>query len=724
MSVALPVSFSTAAQASDPPVVNQISWRPLGPAPSTQGLTNYTEDSSGRISALAAHPMDANTLYVAAAGGGVWKTIDGGNTWVPLTDSQSTLFMGAIALAPSNPEVIYAGTGEAHMGPSKARNFRDNIYYGRGILKSINGGSEWTLLGAAEFDRRTISRIVVDPADPNEVYVAVGALATNGRTGNTGIWKSTDGGVTWTNTTTTDIPTDGAFSDLVADRAQPQTLYAAVGQPGGDPRNGVYKSSDGGATWAPAGDFPVGDPRVGRITLAVAPTAPQRLFAAIARSGPTNSLFQLLRTRDAGSTWQVVMTVDDKFCPSGTIDVNYLASAGDYHNTLAVDPVNPDIIYAGGICLISSAGGGDPGTWVTIAPGETEGPHRDHQTLAFDASGRLLDATDGGLWRLDDAALPPRWANLNTDLHITQFVGIALHPTNPNLAYGGTQDTGTVRFEGTARWPRLLRGDGGATLVSSSSPDIVYQVTRISTAATSSRFRRSANGGNTWSTADVGIPRGECRTFYFPAVLDPADPNHLLLGTNRVYETFDGGATWNVIRPPDTLQCTVADHGNIDSIAMAPSDSKTIYISVQGHIFVTFDGGGVWNPRDVPTVADHFQKLVVDPTNNLIAYAVRDRFDGGHVFRTEDGGQSWTDRSGDLPNLPTYALVVDSRLGGNVLYAGNDDGVYVSSDLGGHWVRFGDGLPNAQVTHLELNTTLKILAAGTHGRGMWEISVD
>ena len=201
--------------------VNDSSWTPRGPAPSVDNdvvSTGYIENTSGRITAIAAHPIEVNTLYIAAAGGGVWKTTDGGSTWKSLTDDQPlvppdkrTLFMGAIALAPSSPNIIYAGTGEANFGPSKAGNlimnageFRDNIYYGRGILKSVDNGDSWTLLtGTGEdgtldnFDRRAISQIVVDPTDPDTVYVAVGAQASNGLAGNTGIWRSRDGGLTW-----------------------------------------------------------------------------------------------------------------------------------------------------------------------------------------------------------------------------------------------------------------------------------------------------------------------------------------------------------------------------------------------------------------------------------------------------------------------------------------------------------------------------------------------
>src|SRR5258708_462179 len=239
--------------------LDALTWTPVGPAPTVNGPTDYIEPASGRIAALAAHPTDPNTIYIAAAGGGVWRTNDGGVTWTPMTDAQATLFMGAIAIAPSDPNVIYAGTGEPHMGPSKAKNFRDNIYYGRGVLRSADGGNTWTLVGAAQFDRRTTSKIVVDPADPNTVYVAVGALATNGLPGNTGIRKSTDGGVNWTNTATA-ISTTAAFSDLVMDPSNAQTLFVAGAAAPGAPPQGPNKASTTPAPWPPARPSPPAPP--------------------------------------------------------------------------------------------------------------------------------------------------------------------------------------------------------------------------------------------------------------------------------------------------------------------------------------------------------------------------------------------------------------------------------------------------------------------------------
>lgn len=717
----------------DPPYSASVaisSWVPIGPAPTVNGLTDYTEPASGRITGVAAHPTNPNVIYIAAAGGGVWRTTDRGVSWTSLTDTQGMLFMGAIAIAPSDPNTIYAGSGEANMGPSKARNFRDNIYYGIGVLKSTDAGSTWTLVGATQFFRRTISRVHVDPTNPNIVYVAVGALATNGLPGNTGIWKSTDGGATWDNTTTS-ISTTAAFSDLVMDPSDSQTLYAAVGAPGGDPANGVYKSTTAGASWSPASGFPFADPRVGRIALAISPPitpgGPRTLYAAVALPGPpnseTNSLYRLLRTTDGGASWDQLLTSADQFCPSETSTLNYLGGSGDYQNILGVDPVNPNNVYAAGLCLIRSTSGGDAGTWEAIAPGTTDGPHRDHHAMVFDAAGNLLDGNDGGIWRLDDP-VGVVWSNLNGNLQITQFVGIALHPTDATIVYGGTQDTGTVMFQGSPQWPRLLRGDGGASHVSFSNPMRVYQVTRISTAPTSSVFRRSDDGGQTWAPKDQAF-RGDQKNFYFPVVMDPNNSERLLLGTTGLLESTDGGDTWSTIGQPGVNgwpPCTVCD--NVDSLAVAPSDVNTIYTSAGGHIFVTIDHGASWQQRDVGGVTNpHFRSLLIDPANNLVAYAVRDRFDGAHVFQTTNGGQSWTDISGDLPNLPVNTIVSVAGVTPKTLYVGTDAGVYVSTDQGAHWTRFGIGLPNAPVADLKPNTTLNILAAATHGRGVWEISL-
>jgi photosystem II stability/assembly factor-like uncharacterized protein len=769
------------AQAIDPNA--PVGWTFMGPAPSLDNdvlSTGYIENTSGRIVGIAAHPTNAGAIYVAAASGGVWETVDGGATWTPLTDDQPlvaadkrTLFMGAIALAPSSPNVIYAGTGEANFGPSKAGNlvtntgeFRDNIYYGRGVLKSVDAGLSWTLLtGTGEdgslnnFDRRAISQIVVDPITPATVYAAVGAQSTNGLAGNTGIWRSRDGGLTWRNMTA-GISTTAAFTDLVIDPSAPQTLFAAVGgyliAPDGiitgDPANGIYKTTDAGEHWTLLVDPNLtSGTGAGRIALAIARSNPQILFAAITRPSD-NHILGLRRSANGGASWATVVS-PGSICPSGGININYLGSAGDYHNTLAIDPTDPNIVYAGGHCLIARSTLG--GAWFAVGDGDMAGPHRDHHALAFDAANRLLNGNDGGIWRLFDPLQDDpnthdphllHWTNANGNLGITQFIGLAVHPTDLNRAYGGTQDAGTQRFTGTPQWQRVLRGDGATSIVVARPglPDRIFQITRLS--STGPFFRRSDDGGDSWTALMTGINTADRANWYLPMTIDPSNSDRLLLATDRVYETVTagdpnpdpafGGNGWRAISAPLVGGWDTGDR--VDGLAVAGSDPNTIYAvtggshdAAQARLFLTSDGGATWERRLGFPVTDHVRAVLVHPTDPATAYVVRDRFGGGHVFRTTDGGLTWTDISGSnldpsrrLPDLPAYSMAIDMRLTPNILYVGNDNGVYVSTDEGSTWSRFQTGLPNAQVVDLKLNPTTNLLAVATHGRGVWQVPLQ
>ncbi len=298
---------------SDPPATS------LGPAP-----IGFANPSTGRIDAIAASPTDPNTIYIAAAGGGVWKTTDGGTTWIPLTDNQATLAMGSLAIAPSNRNIIYAGTGDsaANFQTGGNGNLDNRTMPGDGVLKSTNAGQSWTLLGEFDskgnplFEREEISSIAIDPTNPNIVYVAVADFASGSLTGNTGIWKSTDGGVIWVNTTnspTADIAPGDSFLGVVMDPTNDQVLYAAASDIGGNPGNGVYKTTDGGVHWAPAGDFPSGrGPMVGsrwrsrrpttRSSTRQSPTPTTGLGTTISRSEDHQRGHQLdVAGRSAGS---------------------------------------------------------------------------------------------------------------------------------------------------------------------------------------------------------------------------------------------------------------------------------------------------------------------------------------------------------------------------------------------------------------------------------------
>ena len=705
--------------------LSTTSWTPIGPAPLVNGQDPGGFPSSGRIATVAADPTNANTIYIGAAGGGVWKTTDGGTTWSPLTDNQATLSMGAIAVAPSNPNIIYAGTGES--------NISLDCFYGRGILKSTDAGATWTLLtgnaGVNEFDRRAIAKIVVDPTNANTVYAAVTVGIVNGILSTNGIYKSTDGGQTWTNSTAGITTAPCALcTDVVLDPTSPRTLYAAVGTFIGNAANGVYKSTDGGTTWSIAGNFPMGSGD-GVIKVALAPSAPQTLFASISELGNSgNGLLEMLKTTDGGTTWTAL-----------TKTPNYLGNQGSYDTSLAVDPSNANIVYAGGQNssgngqvakakgFIESTDGGN--TWTDISSGAANksGPHTDDHAIAFDANGKLLNGNDGGIWRLDNPD-PTNvvWTDLNGNLNTITFTGIALDPTNPSIAYGGSQDNGTDKFTGALGWTRVRTGDGGFVRVDQTHPNTVYSTYQHTVGGW---FLRSDDGGTTWESLMNGINGNDTANFYVSYVMDPSNSSRLVLGTNRIYETTDRADHWSPISSPNVSGWNSSQP--IGALGLPFGDPNTVYaFTNDAHLFVTTDHGNSWHQRDIPGLSPYINALspiagiAVDPANEAVAYVVVDQFSGGpggHVFRTSDFGQHWTDISGNLPNTPTSAIVLDPRT--NVLYVGTDIGVYASSNGGVLWAPFQTGMPNARVVDLELSPALNLLAAGTHGRGMWEISV-
>jgi photosystem II stability/assembly factor-like uncharacterized protein len=700
-----------------PPAIplSSSSWTLIGPAPVNGGQVGGGGAVSGRVAGLAADPSNANILYMAAAGGGVWKTTDAGVTWTPLTDGQSTLFMGAIAVAKSNSSVIYAGTGEdTNSGLS---------FYGRGVLKSTDGGASWTLLtNGGKFDRQTISKIAIDPGDANTVYVAMASSGINGTTGNSGVWKSTDGGSTWTNTTTgiSNVTGSNDFSDIIIDPSSTSTLYCAIGDVNGSTANGVYKSTNGGTSWSAAGNFTSLDngTGLGNIKLAIAASSSSTLYA-FASDASSNQDF-VGKTTDGGTTWSKVSPSLDIFNGQGFYDV-----------VVAVSPSDANTAFIGGAFngtdsngnftnqVLETTNGGTNWTDITIGA-DGNGVHPDHHAMTFDANGKLLDGNDGGVWRLDTATTSNiKWTDLNGNLSTLQFIGIGMHPTDQNTVYGGTQDNGTNKFTGALPWKHVQDGDGGFVAVDFTNPNTVYH-TFFRVSGSTSFIERSDDGGATWTDISSGVNSNDNSEFYPPYVMDPSNSSRLVLGTDHVYETTDKGATWTAVGTPGTGGFN-ASGDTVTAVAVAKSAPGTIYVAAgSANIFVTTNDGSSWTQRNIPNISDHIQTLVVDPSNSQVVYAIRDQFGQGKVFKSTDGGASWTDVSGNLPDLPAYGFALDPAH--NAWYVGTDNGVFVSTNGGTSWAPFGTGLPNVQARFLQFDPALNVLAAGTHGRSVWEIS--
>lgn len=725
-------------------------WLPTGPAPQLNSLGavgGNPQAVSGRDAAIAVDPTDPSTFYVAAAGGGVWKTTDAGASYTALTDFLGDTAMGCITVAPSDRNTIYAGTGEA--------NFSGDCKYGIGLIKSVDGGASWSIIPgpSSAFVRRAISKVVVDPTNPNTVYLTI-ASAVNGVGGNRGVWKSADGGANWVNTSgsasakAAGMTTANSHTALVISPSSPQTLYAAIGSPGGSAANGVYKTLDGGATYAKLTGLPAfsASTPVGQIAIAIAPSSPGTLYVSIA-SAVDDSLLGLYKTTDGGATFTNL-----------TAAPNYLGNQGSYDNAVVVSPLDPNVIFAAGqvnygaqdysqlSALVGSFDGGQTFQDFSIGAGYL-GPHTDTHALVFTADGQgLLDGNDGGVWRLENPYATPvlqppdgsadlgnlQWTDLNANLATLQFTGIALHPTDPKTAYGGAQDNGTSKYLGVPGWTQVEGGDGGYVRVNQTNPNTVYHTFYgIS-------LRRSDDAGQTWNDAVTGInltdpsPGGgnfglvdpdyrDPSAFYIPYQLDPLNQSRVILGTDHVYESLNNGDLFAPIGTPKVAGFNPSG-AVVDTLGVV---GQTIYAEAGKKLFMTADGGATWSDVSIPGVSAFFSDIYVNPSNPQDVITVKPSFDDsdvGKVFRSTNGGAAWNDITGNLPDIPFNAVKLDKKSG--VLYVGGDDGVYATSNFGGTWSRPSGGLPTVQVVNLDLMNKTGILAAATHGRGMWTLPLS
>ena len=663
-------------------------WRFIGPE---QIDDPWRGTVAGRVSAIAIHPRNPAVLYIGGAQGGVWRSEDRGVSWTPLTDTECSLAMGSIAMDPVNPDIIYAGTGEQH--------FSGDSFYGCGMLRSADGGMTWEEQGTSVFripgyPGARISRVVIDPVTAGSLGSTTVLVASD-----FGLFRSTDSGRNWTRVLR------GLATDLIMDPTDPAVLYVAFHS---DPRLGnwgIHKSTDGGRSWEQT-SVGLRDTDIERINLAIAPSAPETLYAGVVNVGEDRSTRQgllLYRSDDGAATWQE-LDAEDATCHGQCW----------YDMTLAVHPLDPDRLYLGAVFMQASIDGGR--TFRGIHP---DNLYVDQHLLVFDTlSGPdvLYVANDGGIYRSPNAGTS--WTSLATNLALAQYYpGITAHPSDPAVALGGTQDHGTVVSEaGTTTWTKLIGGDGGYTAIDAEDSDIWYGETQWNPVYGGPR----RNGQRRIS----GIDLGEEAAFLPPLVMDPIDSKRLYFGTRRLYRTDNAAEAW--IRVSETFPGT-RWYSTISAIAPARSDPNTIYVSLSlGGVAVTRDAGASWSivgaTEGLPA-RRYIGDLAVHPDDPDAVYAVAGGFGTGHVFQTLDGGSTWRDRTGNLPDHPVNAVLHDPESPGAV-YIGTDLGVFHSSRGGDTWEMLDDGLPMAAVFDIAASPGTGRLLAATHGRGMYEIPIE
>ncbi len=767
-------------------------WFNAGAAPTNTGLSPQTLPTSGRITGVAVDPTDPDVIYVATAGGGAWKTKNGGFTWLPLFDSTAdaaaVMYGGAIAVAPSNPNVVYFATGESNGAPNgfPITGPQDN-YAGSGVYKSTDAGATWTLLtgpgGANPLFGQAVTKLIVDPADANRIYVASGTTnVLNGlTTAVPGVYRFDAGG--WFDLTAAvstnrnsvngqapyDAPTNGngppktpgpdddyrivfpqanaTWSDILLLGG---TLYAALGesnQPNfvvtgsGPPtvvsqavRNGVYWTTNptsntpawtlgGGNVDARSGGFPVGDPVNG---------PPRNGYIKLAGSGTTiyasvvnpanGQLLDIQKSTDGGRNWSATGAVPP--APFG----NTNPALGRYdHTLLAQDAAT---VFLGGSDNVFVTGDGGT-TWGLLTPDATgAAPARQFHGLALDGRGRLTTASDGGVWRWDGT----NWFDLNGNLAVTELNSADPHPTDLGLAYAGAADNGVQRFGNNLAWQRVddaNGSNGGVVRFDPKNPQVAY-------AARDGVLRKTTNGGATWATLRTVTTSAN----YFPLVVDTVNTARILVGGPSLVESADGGASFVNLNAgvgltaigAATFQGQFVADPSFPLVADKLSntyDPDTVYVTDGTTLRVTKNHGVSWVTRNVPGLGTGvLTDIAVDPSNRDTVYVTVSRpglVAGGRVYRTTDAGRTWTDITGTgataLPAIPTWRVIVDPRSG--TVYVGNDNGVWALPDAATTatftWSRVGAGMPRVQVHDLVLNQTLNTLTAGTYGRSMYQL---
>jgi photosystem II stability/assembly factor-like uncharacterized protein len=668
-----------------------------------RGPTNV----GGRITDLAVDPLDPAVCFAGAAEGGVLRTTDSGQHWTPLFDDQSTLSIGAVALDPSNPQTVYVGTGEVNPGGGSV------AYGGTGVYKSTDRGDTWTSIGLD--GTGSIGRIRIDPTDPQRIFVAaMGDLWTAGAA--RGVYRSTDGGAHWQRVLALSDST-GAV-DLVIRPDQPQTIFASMWERirriryyrYGGPTCGLYKSTDGGTTWAlVGGGLPTPSATSGRIGISLCAAAPDNMYAVYADK--TGYYAGTYKSTNGGASW--ARTSDGALA-------NVFSSYGWWFGNLRVHPTDPTRVWVLGLDFYRSTNGGS--SWSEVSGGM----HVDHHALEFGpgANPVIYEGNDGGLYRSTNGG--SAWTMLPNQ-PITQFYRVCLDASRPNALYGGAQDNGTVRTLTGALddYANIYGGDGFQPLVHPTNPSKIWALYQYC------GLGYSSNGGSSFVDATSGISASDRRNWNTAIRFNATNPNTMYCGTQKVYRSTNG-TSWTAISPDLTGGAGGGSQGNvygtITTIDSSPIDGLVIWAgSDDGHVNVTTNGGTNWTDVSAALPDRWITSVRTSPQTREVAYVTLSGFRWGsplpHVFRTTDLGATWAPIASNLPEAPANDIVIDPT-NANRLFVATDVGVFETCNGGGSWAMLGSNLPNVVIDQLVFDPASRKLTAATYGRSFFSYAID
>jgi len=697
------------AQPFAPDLLGGLHWRMLGPF------------RGGRVDAVSGVPGRPHEFYFGSVNGGVWKTVNAGRTWMPIFDSQPVASIGALAVAPSSPDVVYVGSGESSL--------RDSVGYGNGMYKSTDGGKSWTHIGLG--DTQHIGKVAVDPRNANTVFVAAIGHFYGPHT-DRGVYRSKDGGSTWQKVLYKNDSV-GAI-DVAIDPVNPQNVYAGLWNtrrppwyvygPSNGPGGGILKSTDGGTTW---NQLTNGLPTegVGRIGLAISPSNPKIVYAVIdAKEGG------LFRSNDGGATW------------TKTSGDTRVWGRGWYFEKVAVDPKNPEIVYVPNVGIQRSTDGGK--TFSTWAMRGSPGGDDYQGVWVYPGDGNILIAASdqGAIITLGASAETPQWSSwLNQPT--AQIYHVSADYRFPYWVTGAQQDSGAVAVRTRGKFgeismrdwePICAGGESGTTAADPLHPGILY-------GGSVERCDLDLNG-NVVNLPPPPGPDGPRRDWTQPLTFSRADPRVLYYADQYLYRTTAGSTTWTRIsddltRPdpgvPQTLDAAAAaltdrngKRGVIYTIAPSPVLRPMVWIGTDdGLIHMTTDDGKTWQNVTPPALTPWSRVTTVEASHTDFneAYATVDRHQledfEPHIYRTRDSGKTWqTITNGLPPGVYAHVVKEDPRRRG-LLFAGTERGIYVSFNDGDAWQPMQLNLPVTSVRDVEIHGD--DLIAATHGRGFWII---
>jgi hypothetical protein len=694
--------------------LDALRWRELGPA-----------ITSGRITAFAVDPLDTRVIYAASASGGAWKTENAGTTWSPVFQNEGSVSLGAIALDPSNPDIVWVGTGEQNSVRSSS--------FGDGVYRSDDGGATWRHRGLE--GSRHIGRILIHPRNPDIVFVAaLGSLW--GPNPERGLYRTTDGGESWTKVL--EVSDFTGVVEVLMDPRDPSVLFAATFQRerrqwsmvGGGAEGGLFRSHDGGESWARVGGgFPTG--AVGRVGITRCLSAPNTLYASAV--GPQGGIF---RSLDDGATWE---------------RRNEQIQSHWYYGELVCDPQDPERLYVPMTPMYLSEDGG--ATFRGLIQG---GVHVDHHTLWINPSDpqHLMVGNDGGIYISRDGGESWLW---QSNLPVMQLYTVSVDMQEPFYhVYGGTQDNGSwggpvgTRFsEGVSNedWTYTAGGDGFFSQVDPTDPDVIYAESQYGVLQRMDRKTGERRRIQPWQPQDAKADPYRWN-WSAPLLISPHDPQTLYFGANVVFRSPDRGETWEVISPdltrgisrdslplqgkvqsPDAidLHASTALYGNISTLAASTARPGLLAAGTDdGLVQVTRDRGGSWQrSATFPGVPEMTKVSMVSwsSTEEGILFATfdghKDNIFSPFVVRSDDFGATWRNVTGDLPAFgPTRSVAVHPR-NGDLVFVGTEFGVFFSIQGGGKWNPLGSGFPTVAVHGIVVHPRENDLVLGTHGRGFW-----